>query len=111
MKAIDRVTGHFERASNRKIEVPEWGEDGNPFIVYASPMTPYQRKKIRAENEDIDAGAHVDILIMKACDEHGSHLFTDDDRHKLLTKADGAIVGRIAIQILTPAKLSDLEKN
>lgn len=111
MKAIDRVTGHFDRAKRRKITVPEWGEEGKPFVLYASPMTPLERKKLRAENDSIDAGAHVDVLIAKALDENGNKLFTAADHHKLLTMADGAIIGRIAIDIMMPAKLADLEKN
>jgi len=42
----------------------------------------------------------VDILIMKATDEHGEKLFTIEHKPTLLNKADINVVGRIANAIL-----------
>ena len=42
----------------------------------------------------------VDILIMKATDEHGTKLFTVEHKPTLLNKADSNVVGRVANAIL-----------
>jgi hypothetical protein len=111
MRAIERVKSHYSRAKNQEIEVPEWGDAGNPFKVFHDPMTPNQRKRIADAHEGLDPEAFVDVLVMKAQDEHGEKLFDADDKHKLLTQADGAIIGRIALQMLAPCDARELEKN
>ncbi|MFS8182123.1 hypothetical protein ACMG4P_11280 [Pseudovibrio denitrificans] len=111
MRAIDRVKSHYKRAKNQVIEVPEWGENGEAFKVFYDPMTPKQRKRISDEYDGMDAEAFVEVLVMKAQDENGEKLFNADDKHKLLTEADGAIIGRIALLMLGPCDAKEIEKN
>ncbi|KZL21119.1 hypothetical protein PsAD2_00403 [Pseudovibrio axinellae] len=111
MRAIERVNSHYKRAKNQVVEVPEWGEDGAPFKVFYDPMTPRQRTRISGDHSDLNSEAFVDVLIMKSQDETGELLFNADDKHKLLTQADGAIIGRVALQMLAPADAKVLEKN
>ena len=111
MRAIDRVSSHYKRAKNQVIEVPEWGDQTGPFKVFFDPTTPSQRARISDEFENLNAEAYVEVLVMKAQDENGEKLFNADDRHKLLTQADGAIIGRIALQMLAPCDAGKLEKN
>jgi hypothetical protein len=53
----------------------------------------------------------VDILIMKATDEHGVKLFTVEHKQTLLNKADSNVVGRVANAILADdaPKVDDLK--
>ena len=111
MRAIDRVKGHYKRAKNQIIEVPEWGEEGEPFKLYYDPMTPSQRARVSDDHESLNAEAFVEVLVMKAQDEQGEKLFDADDKHKLLTEADGAIIGRIAVLMLGPCDARAIEKN
>ncbi|KZL17533.1 hypothetical protein [Pseudovibrio sp. Ad37] len=111
MRAIERVKSHYKRAKNQIIEVPEWGEKGEAFKLFYDPMTPNQRKRVNDENEGLDPEAFVDVLVMKAQNEAGEKLFNADDKHKLLTEADGAIIGRIAVQMLGPCDAREIEKN
>ncbi|MBD8894039.1 hypothetical protein [Roseibium litorale] len=112
MPAIDNVIAHYSRNKGSVVLVPEWSETGEPFKVYYDPMTPKERKAVSQDNNGVfDAEANVDLLMMKAKDEHGQPLFTADDRHQLLTQADGAIIGRIALAILMPTNRKALEKN
>ena len=39
MSVIDRVKEHFESQGVKKIEVAEWGEEGQPLVIYCSPFT------------------------------------------------------------------------
>ncbi|WP_068310451.1 hypothetical protein [Polycladidibacter hongkongensis] len=111
MRAIERVKSHYKRAKSQCVEVSEWGDSGAPFKIYFDPMTPRQRKRISDEFESMDAEAFVEVLMMKGQDAAGAKLFNADDRHKLLTEADGAIIGRIALVMLGPCDAGELEKN
>ena len=112
MPAIDNVVAHYSRNKASVVRVPEWSETDEPFKVYYDPMTPKERKAISQDNNGVfDSEANVDLLIMKAKDENGKPLFTAPDRHRLLTEADGAIIGRIALEILMPTNRKALEKN
>ena len=53
----------------------------------------------------------VDILLMKATDEHGAKLFTIEHKPTLLNKADSNVVGRVANAILADdaPKVDDLK--
>lgn len=111
MRAIERVKSHFSQNKGSHVDVPEWGSKGQPFKIFYDPMTPYQRKRLAVENGSFDAEMFVEILIMKAQDENGEKLFSDADRHALLTEADGAIIGRIALAITAPTDRKVIEKN
>jgi len=112
MKAIDHVTAHYNANKKTPVEVPEWGKKKKPFVLYFDPMTPYERKQIYGANGGVfDAEAAVDTLMMKALDEHGNKLFEPQDRHKLLTEADGGVTGWIATIIAMPTQKAALEKN
>jgi hypothetical protein len=54
----------------------------------------------------------VDILIMKATDEHGAKLFTIEHKPTLLNKADSNVVARVANAIIsTEAPTAEQIKN
>jgi hypothetical protein len=36
---IDRVKEHFESQGVKKIEVAEWGEEGQPLVIYSKPFS------------------------------------------------------------------------
>ena len=37
--AIDRAVAHFSAQEVRTIEVPEWGDDDGPLLIYVEPFT------------------------------------------------------------------------
>jgi hypothetical protein len=39
MKAIERAKAHFDTLDIKKINVPEWGEDGQSLLIYSKPLT------------------------------------------------------------------------
>ena len=39
MSAIDRAKAHFKSLQIKAIEVPEWGDENGPLIVYVEPFT------------------------------------------------------------------------
>jgi hypothetical protein len=95
MDAIDLVREHFASLGTRKIDVPEW-----KLVVYSSPVTLSEKNRLYRKSKDSDMELLVDILIMKATDEHGTKLFTVEHKPTLLNKADSNVVGRVANAIL-----------
>ena len=106
MDAIELVREHFASLGTRKIDVPEW-----KLVVYASPVTLSEKNRLYRRSKDNDMELLVDILIMKACDEHGNRLFTIEHNPTLLNKADSNVVGRVANSILADdsPKVDDLK--
>jgi hypothetical protein len=106
MEAIDLVREHFASLGTRKIDVPEW-----KLVVHASPVTLGEKNRLYRRSKENDMELLVDILIMKATDEHGAKLFTIEHKPTLLNKADSNVVGRIANAILADnaARVDDLK--
>ncbi|MBO6759276.1 MAG: hypothetical protein JJ902_23335 [Roseibium sp.] len=111
MSAIDLAKAHYQRIGRTRIEVPEWGPDGEPFVIYATPMTVFHREQIRDMGNAESPQNLIDTLIYKAQDENGGPVFTAKDRHDLLTKVDGRVVSRIALEIMAGPSDEVLEKN
>ena len=44
MGAIDNVVAHFDAQEVNSFEVPEWGTDGKPLVIYAKPLTLHESK-------------------------------------------------------------------
>jgi hypothetical protein len=102
MDAIDLVREHFASLGTRKIDVPEW-----KLVVHATPVTLSEKNRLYRRSMEL----LVDILIMKATDEHGAKLFTIEHKPTLLNKADSNVVGRVANAILADdsPKVDDLK--
>lgn len=110
-RVIDRAKAHYSGLGRKSVKVPEWGEPGKPFVIYASPMTVAHRDRIRECGHADQAEMFVDVLILKAQDEQGDMMFTEADRHDLTRKVDSRVVARIALEILAGPSDEDLEKN
>lgn len=95
MDAIELVREHFASLGTKKIEVPEW-----KLTVYAAPVTLSEKNRLYKKSRESDMELLVDILIMKATDEHGAKLFTIEHKPTLLNRADSNVVGRVANAIL-----------
>lgn len=77
------------RSKNRKqIEVPEWAEEGETFVIYTTELTCGDVDKIQRQHKDFinnpTIAAMVDMIIRKAEDKNGDKLFTLEDKHFLM---------------------------
>lgn len=97
---LDRAQEHFESLEGQSIEVPEWGEDGEPLVVYFDPMTLREKTKLykMAKNDDMALLAYA--LIFKATTSDGEKMFTIEDKVRIMNKVDPAVVARIAKRII-----------
>lgn len=112
MKAIEAAQAHFEQLGRQHIEVPEWGTDGHPLIVYWSPMTIADRRRIFKPDRPIDERLAIDVVILKAEDDRGGKLFdVIADEPLLMGKVEANVLRRVATAILAVPTVEQATKN
>lgn len=109
-RAIDSALAHMRDLGTPSIEVPEWKIDGKPLKIFWKPMTLAERETIFRGGE-LKLTGYAEVLVKKALDENGEHLFTLEDAPKLRNAVESGVVQRIALAILQAATIEDLEKN
>jgi len=108
MRAIEKVTAHFQDLETAKIIVPEWDD----LEIFVSPITLMQRRKLKQKSDKTDdVGAAIETIILLAMDSNGDPLFTVEDKPDMMRSAAADIVGRVANEILTAHDNADAEKN
>jgi len=110
MSVIDRVKEHFESQGVKKINVAEWGEEGQPLVIYSSPMSLAEKRNLFKTAKDNDLGIMVDVITLKSRDKDGNKIFKLDDKQTLMNKADPEVIARVAGEILNSISLEDAEK-
>jgi hypothetical protein len=110
MSVIDRVKNHFESQGVKTIEVAEWGEEGQPLVIYSSPFSLGEKRGLFKNAKNDDLGVLVDVIVLKARDKDGNKIFKLDDKLTLLNSADPEIIGRVATQMLNSITFEEAEK-
>jgi hypothetical protein len=110
MSVIDRVKEHFESQGVKKIEVAEWGEEGQPLVIYCSPFTLAEKRNLFKGARNDDLGVLVDAIMLKAKDKDGNKIFKLDDKQTLLNKADADVIARVSTEMLNSTSLEEAEK-
>ncbi|MCX5513420.1 hypothetical protein C3941_23815 [Kaistia algarum] len=111
MSAIDRVKQHYHDLGSKQLSVPEWGEPDAPLVIYWTPLTAQEHRKITGANDGLSARLFVSAVILKAQDRAGKPLFDEGDRPALMGQADVHVLRRIAMAIIGDASVEDTEKN
>ena len=112
MSILDRAKAHFDAQETRVITVPEWtDEDGNPTIIYSSPLTLHERKQLGkfAENDDLEF--IVRLVIMKSLTADGEKVFSIGDKPMLMNHCDPMVISRIAADITASISVEDQSGN
>lgn len=110
-RIAERAKAHFIGIGMRSVEVPEWGADGKPLVVWFKPISLAEREKAHVGAADF-AEIVVRTIVMKAMDENGERLFSAEDKMILRTEAAGDVVQRIFQAMdAAPPKPSDLSGN
>tara|TARA_B100001123_G_C15336700_1_gene1033122 strand:+ start:652 stop:999 length:348 start_codon:yes stop_codon:yes gene_type:complete len=115
MSIIDNAVQHYrELAGQRKcIEVPEWGQDGRPALIFAKPFVLAEEQAIERRCKDDAHERAVEILIMKCTNEQGEKIFTREHKMKLMKEVSSSVVCRIAKEIMGDSGqiIEDMEGN
>ena len=110
MSVIDRVKEHFESQGVKQISVAEWGEEGQPLVIYCSPFTLAEKRNLFKGARNDDLGVLVDAIMLKAKDKDNNKLFKLDDKQVLLNKADPEVIARVATAMLATMPYEEAEK-
>lgn len=99
----------------RVIEVPEWGEDDAPLIIYAGPITAGDINKIQRKHKnflnDMSIDGMVDMIIMKSEDADGKRLFTLEDKVYLMAEQVSVIAEIAGKMFGDNDSIEEAEKN
>tara|TARA_R110000737_G_scaffold236520_2_gene248932 strand:- start:1694 stop:2053 length:360 start_codon:yes stop_codon:yes gene_type:complete len=108
--AIERAVAHFSAQEVRTIEVPEWGDDNGPLLIYVEPFTLREQGRLHKSSSDGDATVLAEVLIMKCMDAEGNKMFDLGDKRALQTKVDAGVLARVATDIMA-VDPEEIEKN
>lgn len=109
---IDSARRHFTDFGTQSLEVPEWGEDGKPLVIYYSPLTLAEKQRLLELGEREGYVARMaDVLIMKALTSDGKKMFTLDHKRALRHQVDPEVLSRIAAQLTASPTVADLGKD
>jgi len=111
LKAIERAKAHFDSLDIKKINVPEWGEDGQSLLIYSKPLTLQETSKLYRMAQDDDMAMLAYVLIYKALDENGEKIFSLEDKQTLLTKVDRNVLIRVSNEIMAEKSPDEVKKN
>jgi len=111
MHIIEKAKSHFKNKNVNVIEVPEWGEEGKPFLIYSTPFTLAEKDKIFKGSQESSLKVLVDCLILKSKDEKGDSLFTLEHKRDLLNSVDPDVIVRIANEMISTATVDETIKN
>ena len=111
MKAIERAKAHFDTLDIKKIDVPEWGEDGQSLLIYSKPLTLQETSKLFRMAKDDDMAMLAYVLIYKALDANGDKIFSLEDKNALLNKVDRNVLIRVANEIMAEQPEAEVKKN
>lgn len=112
MDLAQRIKAHFQALPVGKVEVPEWGEDGQPLVIYYRAPTVEERQKfVWARERDGEVAASATVIVTKALDADGKKLFTIEHKRLFLKEADATVVLRIAHRMLLVPSVEEMGKD
>ena len=112
VSVVDRITAHYESQGLKQINVPEWGDEDGPLVIFFAPFTIKDQGRIdfATRNSESTLDAIIEVLVQKALDEDGAKMFNAGDKRVLRDRADAEVVSRICNQIMG-SSTETLEKN
>jgi hypothetical protein len=113
--SLGKMISEKRDRQRRVIEVPEWGDDDAPLLIYSSAITAGDLNKIQKKHKnflnDMTIDGMVDLIIMKAQDVDGNKLFTLEDKIYLMGE-EMSVIATVAGQMFNDIDtIEDAEKN
>lgn len=112
MSIIERAKAHFKSLQVKSIEVPEWGDENGPAILYVEPFTLKDKAKLQAvsRSSGSEVDALVELIVLKSLDKEGNKVFGIEDKHALRNSIDATVLERISTEIMR-VDAGAIEKN
>jgi len=99
----------------RTIEIPEWGEDNVPLILYTTAITAGDINKLQRKHKnflnDMTVDVMIDLIIMKAETKDGNKAFTLEDKPFLMREEVNIIATLSAKMLGDVVSVEEQEKN
>jgi len=99
----------------RTIEIPEWGEDNVPLILYTTAITAGDINKLQIKHKnflnDMTVDGMIDLIIMKAETKDGNKAFTLEDKPFLMREEVNIIATLSAKMFGDVVSVEEQEKN
>lgn len=118
MTILENAVRHFKtgREQLNSVSVPEWGDNGVPAQLYYKPVMSLSEKGriLKAYQGENPAEALAKVLIIRALDESGRHVFAPSQKAQLLREVDEDVIARIVNQMQGDSEMlafEDAEKN
>jgi len=118
-RLIDKAKNHFSKeilGNLKTLEVPEWGDDQGPMVIYYYPKMNFaQQRKIGELLEKGDrAEALCQQLIYRVLSENKKPMFAQGEMKLLMNSVDPDVVLSICNRMAfddTELSADDIEKN
>jgi hypothetical protein len=113
--SLGKAISERRQKQARVIEVPEWGDDDAPLLMYVFPITAGDMNKIQKKHKnfvnDATIDGMIDLIILKACDADGNRLFTLEDKVHLMNEPV-EVISQIGANMFGDVEtIEDAEKN
>ena len=106
MSILANARAHFKRGRQEllNLEVPEWGADGKPAIIYFYPITSVEeRAQIQAAMSESVVRGMMTLLCVRARDADGKLLFPIAGLDMFVRELDADVVAETAARITDKA--------
>ena len=110
MRAIDKAKAHFNSLETKRIEVPEWGDENEPLVIFVKPLTLSETSKLFQLSKSDEIEMLAQAIILKSLDEDGNKHFNIGDKLFLMNNADRDVVVRVAGEIMGTLDVSQAKK-
>lgn len=118
MDILDNAKAHFSAKLDGgllSLEVPEWGKDGKPAIIYfKASLSLKERDPIYQLMRQGTLDMFAEVLIIRALNEDGKPVFKKIDKGELMRRVDPDVIIRVAKEIADISQADsteDAEKN
>jgi len=107
MSVIDNMVQHFSNKDIREVVIEEWGDGENPLIIFVTPFTLAEQKKLYSMAKDDNMEMLAYTLILKAKDQNGEPMFTMGDKATLMNNVDPFVLSRVVSEITDSNSVED----
>lgn len=106
MSVLDNAKAHFDKLETKVIEVEEWDT-----VIYATPFTMGEKKKLWKHAKEDDIEFMVRTLLLKALNKDGEKMFDLSDKITLMNHVDPNVIVRIVGDISVADTIEEMSGN
>tara|TARA_R110000824_G_scaffold66023_4_gene171616 strand:+ start:2299 stop:2619 length:321 start_codon:yes stop_codon:yes gene_type:complete len=106
VSVLDNAKAHFDKLETKVIEVEEWDT-----VIYATPFTMGEKKKLWKHAKEDDIEFMVRTLLLKALNKDGEKMFDLSDKITLMNHVDPNVIVRIVGDISVADTIEEMSGN